>query len=87
MVRETGIEPVWSNHTPLKRARLPVPPLALTNIADYITQKIGCQGVFSFFCDYIFYSFPVTQNPAMLPKLANQPIKIQVVNEKFTIFL
>ena len=28
MVRETGLEPVWINHTPLKRARLPVPPLA-----------------------------------------------------------
>ncbi len=27
MVRETGIEPVRCNHTPLKRARLPVPPL------------------------------------------------------------
>ena len=28
MVRETGIEPVRCNHTPLKRARLPVPPLS-----------------------------------------------------------
>ena len=28
MVRETGLEPVWMNHTPLKRARLPVPPLS-----------------------------------------------------------
>ena len=28
MVRETGLEPVWINHTPLKRARLPVPPLS-----------------------------------------------------------
>lgn len=28
VVRETGIEPVWHNHTPLKRARLPIPPLS-----------------------------------------------------------
>ncbi len=28
LVRETGIEPVWHNHTPLKRARLPIPPLS-----------------------------------------------------------
>ena len=28
MVRETGLEPVRHNHTPLKRARLPVPPLS-----------------------------------------------------------
>ena len=27
LVRKTGLEPVWMNHTPLKRARLPVPPL------------------------------------------------------------
>ena len=27
LVRETGLEPVWKIHTPLKRARLPVPPL------------------------------------------------------------
>ena len=30
LVRETGIEPVWKIHTPLKRARLPVPPLSRT---------------------------------------------------------
>ena len=28
LVRETGLEPVWKIHTPLKRARLPVPPLS-----------------------------------------------------------
>ena len=27
-MRETGLEPVRCNHTPLKRARLPVPPLS-----------------------------------------------------------
>ena len=29
MVRETGLEPVRCKHTPLKRARLPIPPLSL----------------------------------------------------------
>ena len=28
LVRETGLEPVWINHTHLKRARLPIPPLS-----------------------------------------------------------
>ena len=28
MVRETGLEPVRDYHTPLKRARLPIPPLS-----------------------------------------------------------
>ncbi len=35
LVRETGLEPVWINHTPLKRARLPVSPLSRD--ADYYT--------------------------------------------------
>ena len=29
VVRETGLEPVRCKHTPLKRARLPIPPLSL----------------------------------------------------------
>ena len=29
VVRETGLEPVRYEHTPLKRARLPIPPLSL----------------------------------------------------------
>ena len=28
LVRETGLEPVRDYHTPLKRARLPIPPLS-----------------------------------------------------------
>ncbi len=28
LVRETGLEPVRGYHTPLKRARLPIPPLS-----------------------------------------------------------
>ena len=31
VVRETGLEPVRWKHTPLKRARLPIPPLPRTN--------------------------------------------------------
>ena len=30
LVRETGLEPVRWKHTPLKRARLPIPPLPRT---------------------------------------------------------
>ena len=32
LVRETGLEPVRWKHTPLKRARLPIPPLPRTMI-------------------------------------------------------
>ena len=32
LVRETGLEPVRDYHTPLKRARLPIPPLSLVHI-------------------------------------------------------
>ena len=31
LVRETGLEPVHQRYTPLKRARLPIPPLPHTN--------------------------------------------------------
>ena len=30
LVRETGLEPVHQRYTPLKRARLPIPPLPRT---------------------------------------------------------
>ena len=33
VVRETGLEPVRWNHTPLKRARLPISPLSLVAFA------------------------------------------------------
>ena len=33
LVRETGLEPVRDYHTPLKRARLPIPPLSLEQVA------------------------------------------------------
>lgn len=33
MVRGTGLEPARLNHTPLKRARLPIPPLSQMGVA------------------------------------------------------
>ena len=50
MVRETGLEPVRDYHTPLKRARLPIPPLShsVWNIWNYITTERKSQ---AFFCD------------------------------------
>ena len=59
LVRETGLEPVRCNHTPLKRARLPVPPLSHMNIAVahhngyyYTIFFPTCQGVFANFFIY-----------------------------------
>ena len=40
LVRETGLEPVRCNHTPLKRARLPVPPLSHMKLLLLITTLI-----------------------------------------------
>ena len=39
LVRETGLEPVWKNHTPLKRARLPVPPFSQNSGAVFASGK------------------------------------------------
>ena len=54
MVRETGLEPVWKNHTPLKRARLPVPPLSHI----LLLSRLPCDGFYyipSFSkCQYLF---------------------------------
>ena len=38
LVRETGLEPVRDYHTPLKRARLPIPPLS--HICSFGTFEI-----------------------------------------------
>ena len=46
LVRETGLEPVRDYHTPLKRARLPIPPLSLGR--GIIAKRSG--QVKSFFC-------------------------------------
>ena len=55
LVRETGIEPVWHNHTPLKRARLPIPPLShicwsFRTLLTYYTKTF-------FVCQYLFRIF------------------------------
>ena len=41
MVRETGLEPVRRKHTPLKRARLPIPPLS------HLTVLLGTMVIIS----------------------------------------
>ena len=58
LVRETGLEPVWMNHTPLKRARLPVPPLSRVQAKLY-TNIFSCQ---AFFClqEKIYASFALS---------------------------
>ena len=45
MVRETGLEPVRHKHTPLKRACLPIPALALNNMYYSISRAV-CQLLF-----------------------------------------
>ena len=52
LVRETGLEPVRWKHTPLKRARLPIPPLPRTLILYHIDFRlsIGFSKIFLFFC-------------------------------------
>ncbi len=53
LVRETGLEPVHQRYTPLKRARLPIPPLprgTLPIIHERISKVKG-------FCEKIFYFF------------------------------
>ena len=49
LVRETGLEPVHQRYTPLKRARLPIPPLP-QNLKYYTTKNVVCQ---AFFCKKI----------------------------------
>ncbi len=53
LVRETGLEPVRDYHTPLKRARLPIPPLSQVLIY-YTTQKLFCQHFFQNFLSFLF---------------------------------
>ena len=45
LVRETGLEPVRDYHTPLKRARLPIPPLSRV-LKYYTTEVLFCQQFF-----------------------------------------
>ena len=52
LVRETGLEPVRDYHTPLKRARLPIPPLSHSivvpsrNVCYYSRTRAKCQELF-----------------------------------------
>ena len=51
LVRETGLEPVRDYHTPLKRARLPIPPLSQSALlfcnGDYYSKGfLRCQEFF-----------------------------------------
>ena len=55
-MRETGLEPVRDYHTPLKRARLPIPPLSQVLIY-YNTEKRFCQHIFSNFFKNFFVLF------------------------------
>ena len=48
LVRETGLEPVRDYHTPLKRARLPIPPLSRDD-DYYILARRFCQSFFPIF--------------------------------------
>ena len=51
LVRETGLEPVRWKHTPLKRARLPIPPLPRTLVLYHSKNKmsIGFSKIILFF--------------------------------------
>ena len=63
LVRETGLEPVHQRYTPLKRARLPIPPLP--RVLYYYKALLWiCQVVFVkkfvFFCfifHFVFFAF------------------------------
>ena len=71
LVRETGLEPVRDYHTPLKRARLPIPPLShiqlrpSRNDCYYIKVKYICQHFFTNIfkkISGIFLTVPKAQN-------------------------
>ena len=56
VVRETGLEPVWINHTPLKRARLPVPPLSRGRLPLYRKRTALSRKISRF--SQLFYEIP-----------------------------
>ena len=53
LVRETGLDPVRDSHPPLKRPRLPIPPLShilfccFRNGDNYSKGSLFCQAVFA----------------------------------------
>ena len=75
MVRETGLEPVRDYHTPLKRARLPIPPLShifavsvslsandiIANTLDYV--NIFFEKIENFCFDYTTISPSISGTP------------------------
>ena len=52
------LNPYESPHTPLKRARLPIPPLSRL-LKYYTTLFLCCQAFFEFFSRRICFGFPV----------------------------
>ena len=60
LVRETGLEPVHQRYTPLKRARLPIPPLprgTLLIIHERVSKVKGFfEKIFYFLKNSFFYS-------------------------------
>ena len=67
MVRETGLEPVRDYHTPLKRARLPIPPLSQVcseslslfpqNVDYYSKRGCLCQAFFQSFLRFFSHLY------------------------------
>ena len=81
MVRETGLEPVRDYHTPLKRARLPIPPLSQVcseslslfpqNVDYYSKRGCLCQAFFqSFFKSFSDFFQKKTKNAKEKAKAA-----------------
>ena len=68
LVRETGLEPVHQRYTPLKRARLPIPPLPRTPY-NYTTYFEICQGVFSKKIKYFLFVEKSLKNPDFCLKI------------------
>ena len=71
MVRETGLEPVRHKHTPLKRACLPIPALAL-NGKDYTRFLTFCQ----------WFSLPKRHNTAKSASSADFLSKLPPASKK-----
>ena len=68
MVRETGLEPVRDYHTPLKRARLPIPPLSLGTLTIITNAPIYVKTFFQSFSLFLTRSHTKAR-PALLHPL------------------
>ena len=87
MVRETGLEPVRDYHTPLKRARLPIPPLShigrsLERKRHYSKGNRHCQAFFlNFFKNLIlaYYLIFSTTNYSLSNRMQSAKCKAQSV--------